>query len=188
MLYFEHKHLYRRIKAEVPEERYTIAVRQGAHPPRGRGHQRRSPGARWCYTADEAAEELGRRASRSRWSTCARSCPGTRRPCSTSVREDVEGARPPRGHAHRRLRRRDRRDDRRGGVRVRSTRRSSGSPRPTRPSRSRRRSRRPSFRRSRRRRRAAGAGGVLMADGTTPSTSSCRRWASPSRRGRSSSG
>ena len=36
VLYFEHKHLYRRIKGEVPDERYTDADRQGAHPPRGR--------------------------------------------------------------------------------------------------------------------------------------------------------
>ena len=31
MLFFEHKHLYRRIKAEVPEERYTTPFGEGAH-------------------------------------------------------------------------------------------------------------------------------------------------------------
>ena len=68
------------------------------------------------YTATEAAEQLEGEGIRWRSSTCARSCPGTSRR-SRECPQDVEGARPPRGHAHRRLRRRDRGDDRRGGVR-----------------------------------------------------------------------
>ena len=35
VLYFEHKHLYRRIKGEVPDERYVDSDREGAHAPRG---------------------------------------------------------------------------------------------------------------------------------------------------------
>ena len=60
----------------------------------------------------------------------------------------LQGARAARGHAHRRLRRGDRGDDRRGGVRGPRRAASAASPRPTHPSRSRRRSRRRSSRRS----------------------------------------
>src|SRR5262249_46312409 len=79
---------------------------------------------------------------------------------------DVEGARPARGHAHRRLRRRDRGDDRRGGVRG--------------PRRAGKAHHRPRLARTvlavarggvhpsgrRRRRRVAGARSLLMATGT----------------------
>jgi len=57
VLYFEHKHLYRRIKAEVPEERYTI--------PLGKARTHREGGdisvITWgamVHTADEAAQQL----------------------------------------------------------------------------------------------------------------------------------
>jgi pyruvate/2-oxoglutarate/acetoin dehydrogenase E1 component len=57
VLYFEHKHLYRRIKAEVPEERYTT--------PLGKARIHREGGdisvITWgamVYTAAEAAEQL----------------------------------------------------------------------------------------------------------------------------------
>ena len=57
VLFFEHKHLYRRIKGEVPDERYTI--------PFGKARTHR-PGdditvVTWgamVYTAEEAAEQL----------------------------------------------------------------------------------------------------------------------------------
>ena len=49
VLYFEHKHLYRRIKGEVPDERYTTPVRQGARPPRGRRHLGRDLGRNGLY-------------------------------------------------------------------------------------------------------------------------------------------
>jgi len=57
VLYFEHKHLYRRIKGEVPEERYTT--------PLGKARLHREGGdvsvITWgamVYTADEAAQQL----------------------------------------------------------------------------------------------------------------------------------
>src|SRR5258708_2472803 len=57
VLYFEHKHLYRRIKAEVPEERYTV--------PLGKARTHRDGGdisvITWgamVHTADEAAQQL----------------------------------------------------------------------------------------------------------------------------------
>ena len=57
VLYFEHKHLYRRIKADVPEERYTV--------PFGKARVHRAGGdvtiVTWgamVYTAAEAADEL----------------------------------------------------------------------------------------------------------------------------------
>ena len=57
VLYFEHKHLYRRIKADVPEERYTV--------PLGKARTHRQGGdisvITWgamVHTADEAAQQL----------------------------------------------------------------------------------------------------------------------------------
>ena len=62
VLYFEHKHLYRRIKGEVPDERYAV--------PLGKARIHREGGdvtvVTWgamVYTADEAAKELGDNAS-----------------------------------------------------------------------------------------------------------------------------
>ena len=116
VLYFEHKHLYRRIKGEVPEERYTVPIGKARLHREGDDVSVITWGA-MVYTAGG-----GRRAARGR-----RDLDGDRRPAlgdavgqGRGARErpqDVEGARAPRGHAHRRLRRRDRGDDRRGGVR-----------------------------------------------------------------------
>jgi 2-oxoisovalerate dehydrogenase E1 component beta subunit len=57
VLFFEHKHLYRRIKGEVPEDRYTT--------PLGKARTHREGGdvtvVTWgamVYTADEAAQQL----------------------------------------------------------------------------------------------------------------------------------
>ena len=44
MLYFEHKHLYRRIKGEVPEERYTVPIGKARIHQRGRRGDRRHVG------------------------------------------------------------------------------------------------------------------------------------------------
>ena len=116
VLFFEHKHLYRRIKAEVPEGAVHDADRQGAHAP-GRHRPLRDHVGR-----DGLHRRGGRAAARRR-----RRLGRDRRPAHGDAvgqggrarvgAQDVEGARPARGHAHRRLRRRDRGDDRRGGVR-----------------------------------------------------------------------
>ena len=57
MLFFEHKHLYRRIKGEVPEERYTTPFGKARVAPRGRRHHVVTWGA-MVYTAEEAAQQL----------------------------------------------------------------------------------------------------------------------------------
>ena len=59
------------------------ADRQGAHPPRGRATSPSSPGARWSTPPRRPRSSSRRTASRSRSSTCARSCRGTRRRCSS---------------------------------------------------------------------------------------------------------
>ena len=116
VLYFEHKHLYRRIKGEVPEERYTVPIgkariasrrrrRHGDHLGRDDLHGRR--GGRRA----REGRRLGRDPRPSLGAAVGQGGRARERP------QDVEGARPPRGHAHGRLRRRDRGDDRRGGVR-----------------------------------------------------------------------
>ena len=57
VLYFEHKHLYRRIKAEVPEERYTTPIGKARTHREGRDVSVITWGA-MVYTAEEAAEQL----------------------------------------------------------------------------------------------------------------------------------
>ena len=57
VLYFEHKHLYRRIKAEVPEERYTVPIGKARLTARATT----CPSITWgamVYTAEEAATQL----------------------------------------------------------------------------------------------------------------------------------
>jgi 2-oxoisovalerate dehydrogenase E1 component beta subunit len=56
-LYFEHKHLYRRIKAEVPEERYTVPIGKARTHREGDDVTVVTWGA-MVYTASEAAEQL----------------------------------------------------------------------------------------------------------------------------------
>jgi 2-oxoisovalerate dehydrogenase E1 component beta subunit len=56
-LYFEHKHLYRRIKAEVPEERYTVPIGKARTHREGDDVTAVTWGA-MVYTADEAAQQL----------------------------------------------------------------------------------------------------------------------------------
>ncbi len=57
VLYFEHKHLYRRIKAEVPEERYTVPIGKARMHQEGDDVTVVTWGA-MVYTAEEAATQL----------------------------------------------------------------------------------------------------------------------------------
>jgi 2-oxoisovalerate dehydrogenase E1 component beta subunit len=57
VLYFEHKHLYRRIKADVPEERYTIPIGKARVHKEGEDISVITWGA-MVYTAEEAAKQL----------------------------------------------------------------------------------------------------------------------------------
>jgi 2-oxoisovalerate dehydrogenase E1 component beta subunit len=57
VLYFEHKHLYRRIKDEVPDERYTVPFGEARVHREGDDVTVVTWGA-MVYTADEAAQKL----------------------------------------------------------------------------------------------------------------------------------
>ena len=57
VLYFEHKHLYRRIKAEVPEERYSVPIGKARIHQEGDEVTVVTWGA-MVYTAEEAAKQL----------------------------------------------------------------------------------------------------------------------------------
>ena len=57
VLFFEHKHLYRRIKAEVPEERYVTPIGKARLHQAGDDVTLITWGA-MVYTADEAAKEV----------------------------------------------------------------------------------------------------------------------------------
>ena len=57
VLFFEHKHLYRRIKAEVPDERYTTPIGKAGIHREGDELSVITWGA-MVYTADEAAQQL----------------------------------------------------------------------------------------------------------------------------------
>src|SRR5258707_3934047 len=57
VLFFEHKHLYRRIKAEVPEERYTVPLGKARTHREGEDISGITWGA-MGYTAEEAAQQL----------------------------------------------------------------------------------------------------------------------------------
>ena len=57
VLYFEHKHLYRRIKGEVPDERYTTPFGKARMHREGDDVSLITWGA-MVYTADEAAQQL----------------------------------------------------------------------------------------------------------------------------------
>ena len=67
VLYFEHKHLYRRIKGEVPDERYTTPIGKARMHREGEDVTVITWGA-MVYTAEEAAKQLeaGRRLGRDR--------------------------------------------------------------------------------------------------------------------------
>ena len=57
VLYFEHKHLYRRIKADVPDERYSIPIGKARTHQEGSDLSVITWGA-MVYTAEEAAKSL----------------------------------------------------------------------------------------------------------------------------------
>ena len=57
VLYMEHKHLYRRIKAEVPDERYTLPIGKARTHQEGEDVTVITWGA-MVYTAEEAAKQL----------------------------------------------------------------------------------------------------------------------------------
>jgi pyruvate/2-oxoglutarate/acetoin dehydrogenase E1 component len=57
VLFFEHKHLYRRIKGEVPEERYTVPIGKARIHSEGEEVTLVTWGA-MVYTAEEAAAQL----------------------------------------------------------------------------------------------------------------------------------
>jgi 2-oxoisovalerate dehydrogenase E1 component beta subunit len=57
VLYFEHKHLYRRVKGEVPEERYTVPLGKARIHQEGDDVSVITWGA-MVYTAEEAASKL----------------------------------------------------------------------------------------------------------------------------------
>ena len=57
VLYFEHKHLYRRIKGEVPDERYTTPIGKARTHREGDDISVITWGA-MVYTAEEAAQQL----------------------------------------------------------------------------------------------------------------------------------
>ena len=186
VLYFEHKHLYRRIKAEVPEERYTVPIGKARLHREGDDVSVITWGA-MVYTAAEAASSSRAKGSRWRSSTCARSCPWDKEAVLESVRKtskalvlhedthtggfgaEIAG------------------DDRRGGLR--GPRRTGAPDHRARLPRAVLAGARAGVHppgRGRRHRRQ----GARRASRWPPpsSTSSCPKWASPSRRERSSSG
>ena len=132
VLFFEHKHLYRRIKGEVPDERYTTPIgkarihregddvtvdhvgRDGLHG-RGGGDELATDGVSVeildLRTRDAVGQGGGARERRARRRRCS-CCTRTRAPAASAPRS-------PRRSPRRRSRT--------------STRPSSGSPRPTRP-------------------------------------------------------
>ena len=124
------------------------AVRSGARPPRGRRRDDRDVGR------DGPHRDRGGRGAREGGLRGRGARPADAHPVGQGARPRgrgalLEGARPARGHANGRLRRRDRGDDRRGGVRASRRAGRCASRRRTCRCRLRRRSRRHSSRRSR---------------------------------------
>ena len=116
VLYFEHKHLYRRIKGEVPEERYTIPFGQARVHREGDDAVDRDVGSDGAHRV-RCRRPARRRGVRGRGPRPADADPLGQDAGARERQALLEGARPARGHAHGRFRRRDRRDHRRGGVR-----------------------------------------------------------------------
>ena len=81
VLFFEHKHLYRRIKGEVPDERYTTPIGEARIHQEGDDVTRRHLGRDGLHRrggGGGARRPLGRDHR-----PADRSCRGTRKPCST---------------------------------------------------------------------------------------------------------
>ena len=117
VLYFEHKHLYRRIKGEVPDDRYTTPFGKARVHREGDDITVITWGA-MVYTADEAATQPGGRGHLGRGARPPHADPVGPRGRARERRALLQGARAARGHQDRRLRRRDRGDDRRARVRA----------------------------------------------------------------------
>ena len=84
VLFFEHKHLYRRIKAEVPEERYVTPIGKARIAPRGRRRDPHHVGRDGLHR--RRGREAGRRVGRDHRPAHDRAV-GHARPCSASVRK-----------------------------------------------------------------------------------------------------
>src|SRR3970040_631201 len=66
VIYMEHKHLYRRIKGEVPDERYTVPIGYAAVHRAGEGAMVVTWGG-MVHTATEAADELTKEGFEVEW-------------------------------------------------------------------------------------------------------------------------
>ncbi len=117
VLYFEHKHLYRRIKADVPEERYTIPFGKARIAPRGRRRHGRHLGRDGATRPrrGEAARGDGVSVEILDLRTLI---PWDKQAVLESAKKTSKVLVLHEDNAHGRLRRRDRGDDRRGGVRA----------------------------------------------------------------------
>ena len=145
VLFFEHKHLYRRIKGEVPDERYTTPIGEARIHQAGDDVTVVTWGA-MVYTAEEAAAELDDLSVEI--IDLRTILPWDKEAVLASVRKTSKVIVLHEDTRTRRLRRRDRGDDRRGGLRGPRRAAAPGHRARTRPSRSRRCSRRRSSRRS----------------------------------------
>ena len=116
VLFFEHKHLYRRIKADVPDERYVTPIGKARTHLEGDDVSVITWGA-MVYTAEEAAKQLEADGVSVEIVDLRTVMPWDKEAVLGERAQDLEGGRAARGQPHRRLRRRDRGDDRRGGVR-----------------------------------------------------------------------
>ena len=114
VLFFEHKHLYRRIKGEVPDERYTTPIGEARIHREGDDVTVVTWGA-MVYTAEEAAAELDDLSVEI--IDLRTIMPWDKEAVLASVRKTSKVIVLHEDTRTRRLRRRDRRDDRRGGVR-----------------------------------------------------------------------
>ncbi len=114
VIYMEHKHLYRRVKGEVPDGRYETPIGEARLAREGSDLTVIAYGA-MVHTALEATEDLDGGIGRGARPAHA---PAARHRGDPAQRaQDLEGGRAPRGHALVRGRRGGGVDHRRGGVR-----------------------------------------------------------------------
>ena len=100
MLFFEHKHLYRRIKGEVPEDRYTTPFGKARTHRAGDDITVITWGA-MVYTADEAATKLAEEDVSVEVLDLSHPDPLGSGVGAEERRPLLEGVRPPRGHEDR---------------------------------------------------------------------------------------
>ena len=117
VLYFEHKHLYRRIKDDVPDERFTVPFGKASVHHEGDDVTVVTWGA-MVHTAAEAAKRLEDEGLGVEVLDLRTIMPWDREAVLALGREHLEGARAARGHTDGRFRGGDRRDDRGGGLRA----------------------------------------------------------------------